>query len=67
MTGPAADQWQSGLKAFLIQSGGQTDMSKLGGGVTKPEGVSKGQKLKAFLQQYPAVFAIEGNTVVLKK
>ena len=67
MTVPAANQWKSAIKAFLVQRGGQTDLTKLGGGVKKPEEVSKGQKLKAFLQQYPAVFAIDGNTVLLKK
>ena len=66
MSGPAAAQWQSALKAYLVQSGGETDMSKLGS-VKKPEGVPKGQKLKAFLQQHPDVFAVDGNSVTLKK
>lgn len=66
VSGPAAAQWQSALKAYLVQSGGETDMSKLGS-VKKPEGLPKGQKLKAFLQQHSDVFALDGNTVTLKK
>ncbi len=66
VTGPAAAQWISALKAYLTQSGGETEMSKLGG-VKKPEGVAKGQKLKAFILQNPKTFALEGNTVTLKK
>lgn len=64
--GAAGKQWQSALKAFLHSCGGETDMSKLGG-VKKPEGIPKGQKLKAFLQQHPNDFTIDGNTVTLKK
>ena len=41
-------------------------MSKLGS-VRKPEGIPKGQRLKAFLQQHPDVFAVDGNAVTLKK
>ena len=65
VSGPAAAQWQSALKAYLVQSGGETDMSKLGS-VRKPEGIPKGQRLKAFLQQHPDVFAVDGNSVTLK-
>ncbi|KAL3154496.1 hypothetical protein ABBQ32_013958 [Trebouxia sp. C0010 RCD-2024] len=66
VSGPAAAQWQTALKSYLVQSGGQTDMSKLGG-VKKPEGIPKGQKLKAFLQQHPDVFTLDGNSVALKE
>ena len=66
VSGPAAAQWQAALKSYLVQSGGETDMSKLGG-VKKPEGIPKGQKLKAFLQQHPDVFTLDGNSVALKK
>ena len=66
MTGPLAAQWLSALKTHLTQSGGETDLSKLGG-VKKPEGVPKGQKLKAFLLQHPKTFSVDGNTVKMKK
>ena len=66
LTGPAAAQWLSALKAYLTQDGGETDMSKLGG-VKKPEGVAKGQRLKAFILQHPKTFAIDGNSVKLLK
>lgn len=66
VTGPAAVQWQAALRSYLVQSGGETDLSKLGG-VKKPEGIPKGQRLKAFLQQHPNVFAIDGNAVTLQK
>ena len=64
VTGPAATQYVAALKQYLTQSGGETDMSKLGG-VKKPEGLAKSQKLKAFLLQHPQSFAVEGNTVSL--
>lgn len=41
-------------------------MSKLGS-VKKPEGIAKNTKLKAFLLQHAKVFAVDGNTVKLKK
>ena len=66
LTGPAAAQWLSALKQFLKESGGQTELTKLGG-VKKPEGVMKGQKLKAFLLQHPKHFTVDGNTVSAKK
>ncbi len=66
LTGPLAAQWLSALKTHLTQSGGETDLSKLGS-VKKPEGVAKGQRLKAFLLQHPKTFAVDGNTVTLKK
>jgi len=66
LTGPVAAQGLSALKTHLTQSGGETDLSKLGS-VKKPEGVTKGQKLKAFLLQHPKTFAVDGNTVKLEK
>ncbi len=66
LTGPLAAQWLSALKTHLTQSGGETDLSKLGS-VKKPEGVAKNQRLKAFLLQHPKTFAVNGNTVTLKK
>ncbi len=66
LTGPLAAQWLSVLKTHLTQSGGETDLSKLGS-VKKPEGVAKNQRLKAFLLQHPKTFAVDGNTVTLKK